>query len=88
VSIYVEANMNAKRWLAGFVLVASLGGCVVTPVGYRYNDGYDGYHRYHGSDYRDRWGYRSDYRDGWGYRDGGTIVTAGDYRDGYHRDQH
>ena len=45
-STLCEVNMNAKRWFAGFLLLASLGGCVVTPVGYRYNDGYDGYRGY------------------------------------------
>ena len=56
--------MKVKRWLAGLLLLASLGGCVVTPVGYGYNDGYGyrGYDRYHGYEYRDGWGYRDDWR--------------------------
>ena len=56
--------MKVTRWFAGLLLLASLAGCVVTPVGYRYDDGYGyrGYDRHHGYDYRDRWGYRDDWR--------------------------
>jgi hypothetical protein len=81
--------MAMKRMLLLSLLTALLGGCVVTPYGFR--DRGDYYHRY-GSrdDYRDDYRYRNDYRYRDGYRDrdhfyhGDGYFPSYSYRDHDH----